>query len=126
MAIKQSNSHDKLAAHVSLALKSFDLTVVELKSQTVLGHLQSIYKKRKYYFYIVNHISEKEAYSLKFKASIDWCNKNNVIFVVVAKTWDSRLNDFVRNNDFLWKIIPIDQLTKMGHDYLDLKEKEVK
>lgn len=117
-------SIEKLQTHVSLALKSFDLTVTELKSQTVLGHLQSVYKKKKYFFYIVNHLKEKEAYGIKFKASIEWCDKNNVNFVVVAKTWDQTLNDFETRNDYLWKIIPMDKLTKLGRDYIDLKEKE--
>jgi ribosome-binding ATPase YchF (GTP1/OBG family) len=124
--INQQDEFTKLTAHVSLALKSFNLTIVHWKNSTINGHLQSIYKKKKYIFFICNHLSEREAYGVKFKASIDYCDKNNFNYIVVAKTWDSHLNKFAETDDFLWKIIQLNKLTSIGKEYLEQKELEDK
>lgn len=113
-----------LLTHVSLSLKSFDLQVSEWRSQTVLGHLQSLYKKKKYVFYILTDIDQKDVMSLKFKTSVQWCKDNNHLFVVIAKTWDPLYNENAVSNHLDWKIIPIDRLTQLGREYIDAKEKE--
>lgn len=123
MSKKNAAPLQRLVNHVSLALKSFDLTVVEWKSSTTIGHLQSLYKKKKYLFYICNHLTTKEAYLIKFKTAVEYCEKNNLNFIV-AKSWDAELNKFAEKDNYAWKIIPMDKLTQLGRAYFEAKEAE--
>jgi hypothetical protein len=109
----------KILVHVSLALKSFNLPIAEWKNPQHLGQLQLLYKKRKYIFYITSHLSKKEAYSEKFKQTVEFCDENAITYIIIAQTWDKELQEFADSTDFLWKIISFRKLTELGSLYLD-------
>lgn len=114
----------KILAHVSLSLKSFNLTIAEWKNASLLGQLQSLYKKKKYIFYITNHLNKAEAYGEKFKATVEFCEKNSFSFIVIAQTWDKELQPFATSDDYLWKILEFKKLTELGRAYIDRKDHE--
>lgn len=113
----------KLLAHVSLCLKSFNLTVIEYRNKSCIAHLRSLYKKKEYLFYVVKDLSLKEVNSKKFQDSVEYCTFQNCHFIVVARSWDKALGEYFEDGkDF--KLISFDKLTTLGREYIEAKERE--
>ena len=117
---------DKLLPHITMSLKSFDLNLSAVTSQTFLAHLQSLYKKKKYYFYIQQTLDVKTVNGIKFKATMDFMKKNDINYIVICKEFDNQLTDFYKRNDMAFKIIKISELSELAMKYIDAKEREVK
>lgn len=117
-------SLDKLITHCSLSLKSFDLTVSKYDNQFHLGHLQSLYKKKKYIFFIIPKLTLEYTKKTKFTTTVASYYEKGFNFVVITNEWEQELDKFVEKNDLAFKIIPFKKLNELGMKYIEAKERE--
>jgi hypothetical protein len=116
--MKPKTESIKIQSQISMSLKSFGMIVTEFNDSKVLGHLKGVYKDKNYIFFITNALSRSEIGLENFKQSVQWCESNNCNYVVIAKKWDSSLDKFVENEEYIWRIMPMNKVAKIGQQYM--------